>query len=211
VADRRHGTPPPGTVSSVRSEDWDARDISAERQERVAFLDVDLTEAVNGGAVFTECTFTSCEFNASRHTDAAFLNCTFTRCTFFDAAFIRCKLVGSMFDRCTFRLTTIEGGDWSFVGLPGADLGGATVRGVRMREVDLTGARLAGGVFRDVDASGAWWHRADLTGADLRGTDLSSLEPATAQLRGAKVDLRQAVVVAGNLGLDIRPDDDPPG
>ena len=36
--------------------------------------------------------------------------------------FTDCKLVGSRFDRCRFDGLTVDGGDWSFTGLAGADL-----------------------------------------------------------------------------------------
>ena len=50
----------------------------------------------------------------------------------------------------------------------------------------------------------ATWSRADLTRCDLRGSDLSSLDPLEVQLNGAIIDWNQAVVVAANLGLDVR-------
>jgi uncharacterized protein YjbI with pentapeptide repeats len=120
MADRAHGAEPPSTESEIRQADWYGEDISGQEHTRVAFIGVDLTEITDDGAVFTECTFRDCRFNLSKHTDAAFLNCTFTGCSFFDATFTDCKFVGSMFDRCTFDLMTVERGDWSFVGLPGA-------------------------------------------------------------------------------------------
>lgn len=73
-------------------------DLSGREFERTAFVDVDMTEASNQGAVFTECSFRGVKFNASTHAHSAFLNCTFTRCTFFDATFTGCKLIGGMFD-----------------------------------------------------------------------------------------------------------------
>jgi len=96
VADRKHGIPAPATTSTVRSADWDGRDLSGERHEKAAFIDVDLSETVDNGGVFTECAFRGARFNVSRHANAAFVNCTFTRCSFFDATFTGCKLVGSM-------------------------------------------------------------------------------------------------------------------
>jgi uncharacterized protein YjbI with pentapeptide repeats len=74
---------------------------------------------------------------------AAFVNCTFIGCSFFDARFTDCKLVGSMFERCTFDALEVTGGNWSFVGLPGA--------------------RCEGAVLRDLDLSGAWLHGAIVT------------------------------------------------
>ena len=88
-----------------------------------------------------------------------------------------------MFDDCTFDITKVEGGNWSFVGLPGADLHSATFTGVRLREADLTGVRAAGGTLRDCDLAGAWLHLADLSGCDLRGSDLAGIDPATVNAR----------------------------
>jgi fluoroquinolone resistance protein len=204
VADRKHGIPAPATTSTVRSADWDGRDLSGERHEKVAFIDVDLSETVDDGGVFTECAFRGARFNVSRHANAAFVNCTFTRCSFFDATFAGCKLVGSMFDGCTFGLLEVDGGDWSFTGLPGADLRRSLFRGVRMREADLTGARFDDARLLRCDLSGAWLHSASFTGCDLRGSDLSAFDPETAELKGAVIDPAQALVIAAALGLVVR-------
>ncbi|MCW2864544.1 MAG: putative low-complexity protein-like protein [Actinoallomurus sp.] len=204
MAVRRDGRPEPETETTVRSADWDGRDLAGERHDRVEFVDVDMTEVRTRGAAFSDCVFRGVRFNASEHTSTAFTNCVFTRCAFFDATFTGCKLVGSFFDACTYGLLKVSGGDWSFTGLPGADLGGASFEELRMREADLTGARLGGATVHDVDLSGAWLHRADLTGCDLRGSDLSALDPRTVELKDAVIDPIQAVVIATALGLEVR-------
>jgi len=140
MAERMHGRPAPPTETTISSANWDSRDLTGENHESVLFVDVDMTEATGTGAVFTDCTFRGARFNASAHTDAAFLNCTFVRCGFFDATFTGCKVLGSVFDSCTYDLLKVKGGDWSFTGLPGADLRRASFTDVRMREADLTGA-----------------------------------------------------------------------
>ena len=212
MADRKHGIPAPATTSTVRSAAWDGRDLSGERHEKVAFIDVDLSETVDEGGVFTECAFRGARFNVSRHANAAFVNCTFTRCSFFGATFAGCKLVGSMFDGCTFGLLEVDGGDWSFThlpgppGCPGADLRRSVFRGVRMREADLTGARFDDARLLRCDLSGAWLHRASFAGCDLRGSDLSAFDPETAELTGAVIDPAQALVIAAALGLVVRED-----
>jgi fluoroquinolone resistance protein len=139
MAERNNGQAP-RTDTEIVHEDWDRRDVSDQSYSRVAFLDVDMTELTDDAGVFEECTFRDVSFNASVHTHAAFTNCTFTHCSFFDASFEGCKLLGSRFSRCSFRILKASGGDWSFVGLPGAKLAGSTLMGVRMREADLTGA-----------------------------------------------------------------------
>jgi len=204
MADRKHGHAAPPTESRLAGALWEGQDLSGQTHMRVAFVDLDLTEAFNRGAVFTECTFRRAKFNCSVHADAAFINCTFTGCSFFDARFTDCKLVGSMFDRCTYDLLQVTGGNWSHVGLPGADLRRAVFRGLQLREADLTRARCQGGALRDCDLSGAWLHSADLSKCDLRGSDLSALEPETTAMRGAIVTASQALVIASAFGLDIQ-------
>lgn len=204
MAERKHGVRAPATDSQVAGANWDGQDISGQQHTRVEFVDLDLTEAQNNGAVFTECTFRRCKFNVSVHKEAAFVNCTFKSCSFFDTKFIDCKFVGSMFDRCTYDLMEVSGGNWSHVGLPGADLAKATLKNVRLREVDFTGMRAVDGCIRDCDMSGAWLHNINVGGCDLRGSDLSALKPDDAELRDAIITGEQAVAIAIAMGLDVR-------
>ena len=79
MADRTHGSSAPETTSTLIGVDWTGQDLSGHTHARVLFVDLDLTEVENTGAVFTECTFRRARFNVSVHTDAAFVNCTFKR------------------------------------------------------------------------------------------------------------------------------------
>ncbi|WGX96603.1 pentapeptide repeat-containing protein [Nocardioides sp. L-11A] len=63
MADRRQGAPTPTTDSAVVSERWDGQDLSGRTFRRVAFLDVDLTDAVARGATFEECSFRGCDLS----------------------------------------------------------------------------------------------------------------------------------------------------
>lgn len=190
----------------MRHEDWGGEELLQRTFTRVTFVEVDLSEVVSEGSVFDECAFHGVRFNVSVHRSTAFLNCTFTRCSFFDATFSGCKLVGSRFEDCSLDLIKVLGGDWSFVALPGADLGSASLVDVRMREADLSGVRAVNGTLRGLDLSGAWWSRADLSGCDLRGSDLSALEPSTVRLKGAVITPDQAVLLTQAMGLDVRPE-----
>jgi fluoroquinolone resistance protein len=205
VAEREHGLAAPVPASEISHEDWDGRDLSSQRWTAVALVDVDLTETTGSGAVFTDSTFRDCTFNGAAYSAAAFTGCTFVNCSFFGVTFAGCKLVGSRFDRCRYDLLTVSEGDWSFVGLPGADLRGTTFSDLRMREADLTKARCQKATFRNVDLSGSWLDAADLTGCDLRGSDLSALDPASTTIRSAVIDVQQALVIASGLGFVLHP------
>jgi uncharacterized protein YjbI with pentapeptide repeats len=203
MADRKHGVPAPVTTSVVDPLTWDPEAVSGSHHDAVLFADVEFADIEDKGASFNDCTFRGIRFNASTHIDAAFTNCAFVGCNFFDVRLTRCKLVGSMFDRCTFDLMTVEGGDWSLVGMPGADLRKASFRGVRLREADLSGARFEGATVRATDLSGAWMHGASFHGTDLRGSDLSALDPRQCDVVDALIDVEQAMVLAVALGLRI--------
>src|SRR5690606_7151239 len=168
------------------------------------FVDVDMTEAGGVRAAFTDCTLRGVRVNATSHTDAALLHCTFVRRGLFDAAFTGCQLVGRQVASGTSDLLKVDGGDWSFTGLQGADLSRAAFKDVRMREADLAGARCAGASFRGVDLAGSSLRGADFSGCDLRGSDISGIDPFTAELARAVIDPFQAVVLARALGLAVR-------
>lgn len=204
MAERKYGEPAPKTDKTISGANWDGREIEREHHERTLFVDLDLTDAQNVGSTFNECTFRRSRFNSSTHHSAAFVNCTFVSCNFFDSKFTECKLVGSMFDGCQFDSMQVLNGDWSFVGLPGADLRRASFRGTRLREADLTGARCQTGCIRDADLSGAWLHSADFSGCDLRGSDLSALEPENVRLKDAIITIDQTIIIAEALGFDVR-------
>lgn len=51
---------------------------------------------------------------------------------------------------------------------------------------------------------GTWLHSADLSGCDCRGSDLAGLEPECTHIKNAIVTIDQAIVIAENLGFDVR-------
>jgi uncharacterized protein YjbI with pentapeptide repeats len=189
---------------TYRDEDWYGEDLADRSYQGCEFHAVDLTEATSRGAVFTECVFGNVRLNNSRHLDSAFLRCRFLRCNLFEAEFAGCKLVGSTFTDCTLRPLKVEGGDWSFVGLPSADLRNTIFTGVRMREADLAKANCQDAALTGLDLSGAHLEGARFRGCDLRGSDLTALDPLTASVSGAIIAAEQAVIIAHALGLDVR-------
>lgn len=194
------------TDSRIDGADWFEADLSGVTRERVLFQDLDMTDSTGTGARFVDCTFRGAELDRCELEAASFENCTFVRCSFAAARFIGCKFVGLSFDAAAAERMTVEGGDWSFVALPLADLRRARFTDVRMREADLTGAKLDQAVLANCDLAGAMWSRADLTRCDLRGSDIGDLDPGNVQLHRAIIDWPQAVLIARSLGLDVRTD-----
>jgi fluoroquinolone resistance protein len=59
-------------------------------------------------------------------------------------------------------------------------------------------------VFTDVDLAAAQFHNAKFAKADLRGSDLSAVDPFNVELAGAIVSSEQATVLVTSLGLNVR-------
>ena len=81
-----------------------------------------------------------------------------------------------------------------------------TFENLRMREADLTGARSTGAVLRHLDLSGAAIAKANFDKCDLRGSDISSIDPWSASLNATIITWEQAAVLAMAMGLDVRAD-----
>jgi uncharacterized protein YjbI with pentapeptide repeats len=141
--------------------------------------------------------------NSSTHRGTAFLRCRFRRTSLWNASFVGCKMTGSVFESAELRPLTVEGGDWSYVRLRGADLRGVSLRGVRLAEADLTDADLSECDLREADLSHATLRAARLAGADLRGATVTGVDLAALDLRGAVLDVAQAVQVARGLGAVV--------
>ncbi len=167
------------------------------------YVEADLIEWETEGETFEEADFSRARLNASRHTRTAFLRCTFRRSNLFDATFTQCKLTGSVFESAELRPLHVDGGDWSYVRLRGADLRGVSLRGVRLVEADLTDADLSGCDLRECDLSYATLRGATLAGADLRGARLDGVDVARLNLDGVVLDVAQAIQVAQGLGARV--------
>ncbi|WP_405140236.1 pentapeptide repeat-containing protein [Nocardia sp. NBC_01388] len=56
-----------------------------------------------------------------------------------------------------------------------------------------------------MDLSGAWLTKSDFSDADLRGSDISALDPYNAEVARAVIDPDQAITLAFTLGLKVLP------
>lgn len=172
--------------------EWAGETLTGRRFVGARFLDADMLELTTERVVFEECDFSGVRLNASVHRDTAFLRCRFRRTSLFAATLAECKLTGSEFLDVVLRPLHVDGGDWSYVRLRGADLTGVSLRGVRLAEADLTEAVARDCDLRDCDLSHGRIHHTDFSGADLRGARLDGVNVLAATWTRAKVDVALA-------------------
>lgn len=168
--------------------DFREEDLAGLRTERVAF---------------TECDFSGANLSESMHLGSAFRNCRFVRTTLWQSTFRQCSLLGSTFEDCRLRPIVFDDVDFTLAVLGGADLRSVNLSGCRLREASLVQADLRKAVLRGSDLSGARTTGLRLEGADLRGARGDSTMWTTAQCRGARIDVAQALAFAAAHGLAI--------
>lgn len=184
--------------------DWYAVRSEREDHSGARFVDCDFTEMHSEGSIFSGCVFRNVRFNVSAHVNSAFDNCRFEHCNFFDAVFEGCKFTGSVFTGSSLKPVRVEGGNWSFVSLAGADLQRSAFSQVNFTEADLSNTDLRHSELRDCRLVNVAWSGARLSRADLRGSALEGIEAEDFNVRGAVVDVAQALTIAEAHGAVIR-------
>ena len=166
------------------------------------FRDDDLTRLRTERVVFTECDFSGVDMGESEHVGSAFRNCTFRRTTLWHSTFRHCSLLGSTFTECRLRPITFEEIDFTLAVLGGCDLRGADLSDCRLSEASLVKTDLRKAVLRRADLREPV-RRTRLDEADLRGARVDPTLWTTASVRGAKIDIEQALAFAAAHGLDV--------
>lgn len=167
------------------------------------FRDEDLSRLRTERVVFDACDFSGVDLSESEHVGSAFRNCTFRRTSLWHSTFRQCSFLGSTFVECRVRPVTVVECDFTLAVLGGADLRKVDLSECRLREVSLVGTDLREAVLARADLTGARVQGARLDGADLRGARADPTFWTTATLRGAKIDIEQALAFAAAHGLDI--------
>jgi uncharacterized protein YjbI with pentapeptide repeats len=167
------------------------------------FRDDDLSRLRTERVVFTECDFSGVDLAESTHQGSAFRNCRFRRASLWHSRFAHCSLLGSVFTEVRIRPVTLVEVDLTLSVLAGCDLRGVDLTDCRLREASLVGTDLRKAVLRGADLRGARTQDARFDDADLRGSLTDPTFWTTAKVRGAKVDIGQAVAFAAAHALDV--------
>ena len=171
---------------------------------------LDVSELTFRQVQFLRCRFTDLDFSGTafyscRFTDCSFVSCRFAGSFWRDSALSGCKAEGGDFRKARFKDCALEG-----LRLRYANLNGALWERCAWTDCDLTETscqelRVVKTVFQKVNLSGADLFRAALKGADLSGCALDgvTLSASCQELRGAKIHVSQAAVVARILGIEV--------
>jgi uncharacterized protein YjbI with pentapeptide repeats len=115
-----------------------------------------------------------------------------------------CRLTGLRLGETSWQSLMISGGDQRYVQFRFSTFQNCEFIGCDFQEADFHGADLRGCVFKDCRLNNVEMTRAKLSGTDLRGSTVDGMKLEAADLRGAIVDVAQALEFAPLLGIEIR-------
>ena len=173
------------------------------------------------GEAFSFHTFSDCVFSNQTYTDCDFSSAVFTSCTFETCTFISCRMPECLIDGCSFTDSKLMG-----VTLEGArirksiflrvNFSYSDLSSMRLQDVEITSSSLEETGFTDVTHKRVRIHNSNLCCAVLTGTSLrdlsltgSSLDgiflsDSMKEVRGAELDISQAVDIVKLLGVTVK-------
>jgi uncharacterized protein YjbI with pentapeptide repeats len=117
--------------------------------------------------------------------------------------FINCRMTGLRTGEAECQDVLIHEGDQRYSQFRYAKFRSAEFDSCNFEEADFQGANLSGSIFRKCNLRNAEMSKVKLLNADLRGSRIDGLHLNAEDVRGAVVDLPQAMIFASLLGIRI--------
>lgn len=180
----------------------------------VTFTDLDLHGADLGEREFSACTFRGCKLSESKWARTRLEDCTFEGCDL-----TRADPSGMLLREVQFRRCKLMGIDWSHVGsfpavaFEDCNLHYAVMVSIALRKTHFVRCSLLEAVlmktdlveaqFEDCQFTGARFEECDVRNATFAGARDLLLDPAKNKVKGARVPVESAVLLASSLGLQV--------
>jgi uncharacterized protein YjbI with pentapeptide repeats len=188
--------------------------LEEESFENETFTDLDLRGASLAGKEFFHCTFRNCRLEESRWTGSILEACVFRGCDL-----TRAQLTDTALRDVRFEGSKLMGIDWSPVrpnpelAFEDCNLRYCSFVGQSLRRTAFLRCSAPEVNFLDLDLTDADFTGSTLTGSTIRGctltkTDFSGavgvfIDPAHNRLKGTRVPVESAVLLAQTLGMVV--------
>jgi uncharacterized protein YjbI with pentapeptide repeats len=149
------------------------------------------------------CAFASVVLKDVRLVSCDLANLETRALTLIRVEFINCRMTGLRAGEADCRDVLISEGDQRYAQFRYSRFRSAEFDGCNFEDADFQGTDLSGSIFRRCNLAGAEMSKVKLLDADLRGSHIEGLHLNAEDVRGAVVDLAQAMVFALLLGIRI--------
>ncbi len=189
--------------------------------EDQVFADQDLKGIDLSDKDFVRCTFRTLLLQESRWQRTRLEDCVFDGCDLTrmqpkqlalrGVELIACRLTGvDWTDVAANPTVAFDGCNLQYASFVNVNLTAARIVRCRAIDVNFLEARLADADFTGSDLSGSTFDRCDLRKADFRGTQGLFIDPAKNRVKGARIDIATAVLLATSFGLRVSGFDEDP-
>lgn len=153
--------------------------------------------------------FADSRFATIRLIDVRLVNCDLANLethalTLVRVEFIDCRMTGLRAGKADCQHVLLSGGDQRYTQFRFSHLRAAEFNDCNFEEADLYGTDLTGARFRNCNLQRTEMSKTRLLNADLRGSRIEGLQLAADDIKGAIVDITQAMLLAPLLGIQIR-------
>jgi uncharacterized protein YjbI with pentapeptide repeats len=182
--------------------------------EDETFTELDLAAQVIAGKEFVRCTFRNLKLGATRWPASIFEDCIFDDCDLARMVPAQMRLRG-----VEFRRSRLMGIDWTdvaknpelrfvdcnvrYASFVGTNLRKTEFLRCALNESNFVSADLCAATFPECDLTGASFSACDLTKADLSGARGLFLDPTKNRVKGLRVPLELAVLLAESAGMIV--------
>jgi len=174
--------------------DLSRADVSNREFLRCTFTNVQLPDADLRGARFDECLFNLCDLSRARAANVAARGVAFVGCRLMGVDFSELRPTPSlMFEHCTLQYATFGP----------ANLTATRFVSCKLVEVNFFETRLAEADFTDSDLTGARFEGCDVRAAQFARTRGFYIDPAKNVVRGARINVETAIMIATAFGLQV--------
>jgi uncharacterized protein YjbI with pentapeptide repeats len=118
--------------------------------------------------------------------------------------FVDCRMTGMKAIQCRWEDVLVENCDLRYAQLSEGHFQHSEFKSCNLGDADLRGANIEGAIFTDVMLRRADLSKARLQGTDLRGAEIEGITVQPEDLRGAIVNVAQAMDLSRLLGLIIK-------
>ena len=153
--------------------------------------------------ILANCTFGSMVWKDVRLINCDLANLETRGLTLVRVEFINCRMTGLRAGQADCQDILISEGDQRYSQFRYAKFRSAEFDSCNFAEADFQGADLSGSVFRKCNLENAEMSKVKLVNADLRGSRVEGLHLNAEDIRGAVVDVSQAMIFAALLGIRI--------
>ena len=160
-------------------------------------------------SVLDQVSFAGSRIVKSRLRDVRLVKCDLSNAVLhgFEATrieFVDCRMTGMRAVECRWEDVLVENCDLRYAQLSNGQIRSSEFKSCNLGDADLRGGNLEGAIFTNTMLCRADLSKARLRGTDLRGAEIEGVTVQPEDLRGAIVNVAQAMDLARLLGLIIR-------